>query len=69
MFLGGGGGGGVTSVLPPIPVGFWSVLWILVEFWQNLPVKNLLLPWNCAIPVFTLEWSLESGHWNGTGIQ
>ena len=30
--------GGLISA-PPIPVGFWSFLWIPVGFWQNLPAK------------------------------
>ena len=54
---------------PPIPVGFRSFLWIPVEFRRNLPAKISLLPRNCGIPVFTPEWSPESGHRNGTGIQ
>ena len=60
--------GGLISV-PPIPVGFPSFLWIPVEFRPNLPAKISLLPRNCVIPVFTLEWSPESGHQNGTRIQ
>ena len=60
--------GGLISA-PPIPVGFRSFLWILVEFQRNLPAKISFLPQNCVIPVFTPEWSPESSHQNGTGIQ
>ena len=55
---------------PPIPVEFQPVLWIPVEFQQNLPAKISILPQNCVILVFTLKCgmvprvqSLE-WHWN-----
>ena len=64
LFCHTGKHGGLISA-PPIPVGFRSFLWIPVEFRRNLPAKISLLPQNCVIPVFTLEWSPEPSHQNG----